>query len=352
MGALTRQRDRSPELRAGEWIVVRSKEEILATLDGRGRLDELPFQPEMFAFCGRRLRVFKVAHKTCDTIHKTGGRKMSDTVHLEGTRCDGSAHGGCQASCLIFWKTVWLRREEVGASTHERQAGAAHGAEDAVKRGVRLGGDSRDPVWSCQATALFEATEPLKWWDFRQYLRDVTTRNHSAWHMTKVLVAAGYRRLASLGIGYRLLVSLYDGFQRLHGGRPFPIGEGKIDRGQPTPTGTLGVQPGDWVEIKTPDEIRATLNLDGFNRGMRFDIEMLSYCGGRFRVQQRVERIISEQTGKMMRMQNPCLLLENVYCRAECSAMRLGCPRAITSYWREIWLRRVEEGQTGTAPVR
>jgi len=59
---------------------------------------------------------------------------------------------------------------------------------------------------------------------------------------------------------------------------------------------------------------------------MRFDIEMLSYCGGRFRVQQRVERIISEQTGKMMRMQNPCLLLENVYCRAECSAKAPGLP--------------------------
>ena len=43
-------------LRAGDWVVVRSKEEILSTLDENGCLDLLPFQPEMFAYCGRRMR--------------------------------------------------------------------------------------------------------------------------------------------------------------------------------------------------------------------------------------------------------------------------------------------------------
>ena len=76
-------------LRAGDWVVVKSREEILATLDERARLDDLPFQPEMLAFCGRRMRVAKVAHKTCDNIHKTKGRRMVNAVHLEGARCDG-----------------------------------------------------------------------------------------------------------------------------------------------------------------------------------------------------------------------------------------------------------------------
>ncbi|MGH8642313.1 MAG: hypothetical protein ACRET6_11410, partial [Burkholderiales bacterium] len=96
-------------LRAGDWVIVRSKEEILATLDERGRLEELPFQPEMLAFCGHKLRVFKTAHKTCDTINKTGGRRMRNAVHLEGARCDGGAHGRCQADCVFYWKEAWLR---------------------------------------------------------------------------------------------------------------------------------------------------------------------------------------------------------------------------------------------------
>ena len=99
-------------LHVGEWVVVRSRQEILSTLDERGRLQELPFQPEMLAFCGQRLRVAKVAHKTCDNIKKTGGRKMVSAVHLEGARCDGAAHGGCMADCVFFWKEAWLKRPE------------------------------------------------------------------------------------------------------------------------------------------------------------------------------------------------------------------------------------------------
>jgi len=181
MGALTRRRDRSPELRAGEWIVVRSKEEILATLDGRGRLDELPFQPEMFAFCGRRLRVFKVAHKTCR--HDPQDGRPEDERHraprgraLRRLRRTAAA----RRAASFFWKTAWLAAGRGGASTQEPQAGAAHGAEDAVKRGVRLGGDSHDPVWSCQATALFEATEPSEVVGLPTIHTGCTTRNHSA----------------------------------------------------------------------------------------------------------------------------------------------------------------------------
>jgi hypothetical protein len=39
---------------AGDWVEVLSKEEILGTLDKNGRLDELPFMPQMFKYCGQR----------------------------------------------------------------------------------------------------------------------------------------------------------------------------------------------------------------------------------------------------------------------------------------------------------
>ena len=97
-------------LRAGDLAEVRSREDILATLNREARLDALPFMPEMFQYCGKRYRVFKRADKTCDTISTTGTRRLFHTVHLEGLRCDGQAHGGCQALCLLFWKEAWLRR--------------------------------------------------------------------------------------------------------------------------------------------------------------------------------------------------------------------------------------------------
>jgi hypothetical protein len=334
-------------LHAGDWVVVRSREEILATLDRDARLDNLPFQPEMLAFCGRRMRVAKVAHKTCDTIKKTGGRRMLDAVHLEGARCNGAAHGGCEADCVFFWKEAWLRRADDAPA---RLSGTPACSAQDVERAVFRPGQATepDPAYSCQTTALYDATTLLPWWDVRQYVRDVTTGNHGAWHITKLLLAAGYRRLVGFGVGYRLLVGAYDRWQRATGGKSFPVGTGTIPDGQPTPHEALDLQPGEWVEVKSPGEIQATITQSGFNRGMRYDMEMAKYSGGRYRVQMRVGKLLHEQTGKMIRMKSACIQLEDVYCRAECTPMRLGCPRASNTYWREIWLRRVDEPGTRT----
>ena len=324
-------------LHVGEWVVVRSCKEILSTLDDRGRLEELPFQPEMMAFCGQRLRVAKVAHKTCDNIKKTGGRKMPSTVHLDGARCDGAGHGGCMADCVFFWKEAWLKRpEDLDGQPRANTLTDAAG----IHRCAVQGGDlaQLDPTYVCQTTALYEATSLLHWWDVRQYVRDVTSGNHSLLNMLRILALAGYRKLVSFGLGYRLLIGAYKSVV----GKAFPGGSGTIPVGSPTPNEVLNLKPGEWVEVKSQEEILDTINANGFNRGMRYDMEMSKYAGSRYRVQMRVDRLINEQTGKMMEMKNPCIQLENVYCRAECTSMRLGCPRASNTYWREIWLRRVD----------
>jgi hypothetical protein len=326
-------------LRAGDWAVVRSKEEILATLGKDARLDGLPFQPEMFAFCGQRLQVFKAAHKTCDsTTHRTGGRRMYDTVHLYA-RCDGAAHDGCQADCVFFWKEAWLKRSD-GSGPPPPPSAAGCNEEDVLRARFASNSDPADPTWVCQTTAIYEASDTLHWWDARQYLRDVTSRNHSAMHMLKLLLFAGYGWLVSLGVGYRALVGLYDRFQKLRGGKPFPTIAGSIPDGGATPAGALDLQPGEWVEVKSKDDIARTLTKSGFNRGMRYDLEMLQYSGNRYRVERRVDKIINEKNGKMSHMKTAAIQLENVYCRATCTERRLGCPRASNTYWREIWLKR------------
>lgn len=336
------------DLRAGEWVVVRSKEEILRTLDQQGRLEGLPFNPEMFAFCGRRLRVFKVAHKTCDTISKTGGRRMRRTVHLEEARCDGVHHGGCQADCLLYWKEAWLERPPKALTrrapppTTERQCTEQIVLAAAVR--AAGSGDNGEIEWRCQATSLLDASQPLRWWDFRQYWRDVRTGNHSASDIIGRLTTAAVKRLIQTGHGYRLLVAVYNLLQKMRGGPPYTTVIGKIPHGEPTPTESLDLQPGEWVEVRTLEEIQATLHTGTQdNRGLYFDKEMLPFCGTRQRVKARIEKIIDERSGKLLAMKTPCIELEGVYCRALCSERRIGCPRAIPSYWREIWLRRAPE---------
>ncbi len=335
------QQPRSLSLRAGDVVEVKSLEEIMATLDDQGCLDGLPFMPEMLKFCGRRLRVFKSAHKTCDTIDKTGGRTMRNAVHLEDVRCDGAAHGGCQAACLIFWKESWLRKVEPNAAAPTAGPGGGGALPSKLAQGVYQPGSSgteTDPRYRCQTTELKKATSPLAWWDIRQYARDAASGNVSLGEMARVFVFAAFRKLVQLGVGYRVLIGLYDGFQRLRGGRPYPVRTGTL---QKTPKAGLDLAPGEWVRVKSHQEILATLDTNNKNNGLSFDVEMVRFCGGIYRVESRVTRIIEEKNGRMLQIKNPCIILTHVYCRAELSERRLFCPRAIFPYWREIWLERV-----------
>jgi hypothetical protein len=70
-------------IHVGDWVEVRRKEDILATLDGNGRLDGLPLMPQMLKYCGQTFKIYKVAHKTCDTVDRTGGRRLPQGIHLD-----------------------------------------------------------------------------------------------------------------------------------------------------------------------------------------------------------------------------------------------------------------------------
>ena len=84
--------------------------------------------------------------------HHRVRRQAADeaAVHLGGTRCDGSAHGGCQAGCLLFWKEEWLRPDADEPSPAEPADDEALAALSANTRGV-VDGTER---FYCQATEL------------------------------------------------------------------------------------------------------------------------------------------------------------------------------------------------------
>jgi hypothetical protein len=100
----------SQNLQPGEWVEVRSKEEIFATLDEKKKYRGLLFMPEMVKFCGKRFKVFKkVEHIMLETTGEIRTLK-TPTVFLEGVYCDGEFHLGCDRACFSFWKEVWLKR--------------------------------------------------------------------------------------------------------------------------------------------------------------------------------------------------------------------------------------------------
>jgi len=214
--------------------------------------------------------------------------------------------------------------------------------------GARLEGGEK--VYSCQATRLFAASTPLPWWDVRQYMTDVWCGNVGIRRLLRVGVLRGLFHLRSLGIGYRPSLALYDAVHKLITGRPSPYDkDGLIPVGDPTPTEQLNLASGDWVQVKSHQEIRGTTTEQNFNRGMRFDVEMVPFCERTFKVDRKVERLIDERTGKMLIMKSPCIVLDGVVCSADYSNLRLFCPRQIPPYFREIWLRRVLGDVEGAA---
>jgi hypothetical protein len=313
------------KLRVGDWAEVRSVDEILATLDENGTLDFLPFMPEMLKYCGRQFRVYKRVDKTCDTIIRDGTRTMKNTVLLEGLRCDGEAHGGCQAECMLFWKEAWLKKIETkkGAEPNLNSATSAGPCNlKTLTSKTRVAPEStpaEDMVYSCQATEMRKATTPLPARHLGQYFRDVWSGN------VKVLtIIKGF------------LIWIFNVIQAYRKGGHYPYISGNLDK---TPVVKLDLQPGELVQVRPKTEILDTLDVMHRNRGLSFDREMVRYCGGTYRVHRRVNKLLNEKTGKMIDIKADCIVLEGVICTGELNRF---CPRSVFPIWKEIWLKRVE----------
>jgi hypothetical protein len=312
------------KVRKGDLLRVRSAEEILSTLDSDGMVDGLPFMPEMLQYAGREFRVRSSAHKTCDGAAEI--RKMDNTVHLEGLKCDGSAHGGCQAGCLLFWREEWLRQAsepEPAASAMPNEAALA-----SLMPKTRRTNDSGEPVYRCQATEVRRASRPLPQYDPRQYVRDLTSGNITLRVFLVGLIVYAFKKYQQ--ISQRVLPRpLW-----IHGGKPYPFYQG-TGTGARTPI--VDVAPGQLVEIRNKDEIMLTLSPENRNRKLGFDGELIPHCGTRAPVNRHVQQIIDESTGKMIKLSD-CVVLDNVVCQG---LYHRYCPREIDIYWRSAWLRIV-----------
>lgn len=333
---------RVPRVRVGELVEVRSAAEILATLDENGELDNLPFMPEMLQFCGKRLTVQKVAHKLCDTISATGLRWMTNAVHLSGARCDGLAHGGCQTGCSLFWKEAWLKPVTADQPSASRETDPPSPTNlDVLERAVRRAPKPNcEERYFCQATEILRAApERIRFLDLPQYILDLRSGN-----------------VGLLALLRTFFFGLFNGFQSrsrrllpqcmlIKEGQHWGFVQGSVV-GR-TPTARLDLQLGELVRIKSKEEIVKTLDSNRKNRGMGFDEEMARHCGRTARVVSHVTRCIDEKTGRLLSIQNPCIVLDGVVCEGVYHA---NCPREFLSFWREIWLERVHEhpDQKGT----
>jgi hypothetical protein len=309
-------------LRPGDLVEVKQPHEIAETLDERGTLDHLPFMPEMLEYCGQRFRVSQRVVKVCASGTKSGmfqGEFTSDdVVLLDGLRCSGAEHGGCQKGCAIFWREAWLRKVKDTAPS-VMPAASEH------IRG-RLKTLVAPNTYFCQASELLRATRKLsKAERYLKWFADLRAGNCGPLEMARRISIFVFWKVRWLLFGH--------------------YGRGKI---KSTPTERLNLQPGEWVEVKPIESIFETLDHHAHNRGLWFSPDMRLLCGQRRRVERRIEKLIVDGTGEMRQLRDT-VFLEGSHCGCAHIAFG-GCCRCEFVYWREIWLRRSNDSVEKTLP--
>ena len=111
--------------------------------------------------------------------------------------------------------------------------------------------------------------------------------------------------------------------------------------------GDQPLRPGDVVEVKSAEEILATLDEDGALDRMPFMPEMLQYAGRRYTVTRRVDKICDTIAATGSRRMRDTVYLDDLRCDGSGHG---GCQAGCLIYWKEAWLRRVDV-HAGAAPA-
>lgn len=325
------QIDGRKQLRAGDLVRLRDPKAIISTLDSTGSLESVPFMPENLDYFGRNFRVTKRVEKICDTIDLCAmARRMEGTVYLDDLRCNGSGHGGCGARCRIFWKEAWLEKVDPDRN-QEKSINPSDLAklERLVTANAKRTDASGQTVFFCQATEANRASRQQPAWLPGQYVRELSCGN---------IGFGEFLTTAARVIYFKFLKSF-----RRSGLLPLELPVDDRDRQVAAP-----MQPGDWVEVKSFEEIAKTLDARARNRGLSFGNEMLPATGKKFRILDRLDRIVDEKTGRMIEFKNDCYILDGFYCKGDRSPGRWFCPKGVYAFWRGAWLRPVAAEQIKT----
>jgi len=97
-------------LNPGDWVLVKSKEEIEKTLNNWNQLKGCAFMEEMWPYCGTKQRILKRVERFLDERDYLM-KKCKGIVILEGVMCQGTKDfGPCDRSCFYFWREEWVKK--------------------------------------------------------------------------------------------------------------------------------------------------------------------------------------------------------------------------------------------------
>ena len=298
--------------------------------------------PRCCVWCGRRLRVDKLALKLCDTIDWTGMYRMrrrgalgrvalrrAGARRLPG-RLQHLLEGGlAQAGPGRRTRTRARPRGRAGPAPVARCTLATLTAATRRPADPAAPGEER---YACQATELLRAApERIPSWDVRQYVQDVRSGN-----------AGALATIRTVAVGT---------LQRVPGRQPAPAAPAAADPGRPQVSRSSRAASRRRRSTRSACSPASGFGSSARRRSSRRSTSTTptAACRSTGRCCPTAGRrpgCCAGSSGSSTRrpagccsFKNPCIVLDDVTCTA---AYHRQCPRGIYPYWREIWLERVE----------
>jgi len=189
---------------------------------------------------------------------------------IDGLRCSGNDHDGCQRGCLILGKSEWLTKLSTGRPMGSPSVVNTVAISPALKTKVN------PDRYFCQSTELVRVTKPLSLSGrIRVCFSEVVSGDVGVLAVLERIITPIFWKAMDMFVRPRYVI------------RP-------LDK---TPLTKTDLKSRELVEVKSADELEQTLNRKGCNRGLRYDHGLNQFYGTRHRVRDRLDRIIIESTG-------------------------------------------------------
>lgn len=100
------------ELSPGDWVRIRSREEIESTLNMFKELHNCAMMPDMWQYCETVQQVLKPVERFVDE-RDYRLKRARGLVLLKDLICQGTPdYGRCDRACFYFWHVEWLEKVE------------------------------------------------------------------------------------------------------------------------------------------------------------------------------------------------------------------------------------------------
>lgn len=298
----------APLFTGGEVVRIRTREEILLTLDANSSLDGCLFAGQMLDWCNTTQRVLKVVRCVFDECEY----RMYETKYpfyiLDGLICDGCVsefEHVCDHGCQLLWHEEWLEEgsENYVFETDESiQCGIDEKTENTPTESILA-------PRSCQLKAIDEIKNRNSWFEnIMQYRITI---------------------LWSVKINF---IYTLNSLSRLFAANQNKYGENLPSDGD--------IRPGDAVRVLGKNELKTILDAGNKYKGCQFVPEMFQFCDKEFVVLKTVKYFFDERQKRMCRC-NDIYLLSGVMCSGRRRAFSIPCDRSCFYFWHKHWLRKI-----------